>query len=455
MLNYKSFRDPHLNIFWQYEGKPHLENNITKAFINSIDSLSDDLKRKVITKLFSIDLKEGNLKVDCYLQKKPAEDRIKSFPIDNRIMFGFSPTGKCWGFSGQDTKNKKELYKAIYNELSITIKDERECKEATENEVKDYLQNKKDGSIPDGWILIYIDENPQYIIALENKLHNLNPDQINNHIEKSLLITENKSNVIYKKYSEIVDLFLTLDTFTTNQFVEYLTILGYIGLDNFIVACQSDESIREKLTIPFGEKILSQVHNGAIDKRRYNTWRCKVNYKWLGEVNLIIKSDSISLSLAFGPKQSSARSMMSEINGLELSKDHIDFLCETLHLQYKRGRNIKKSYTSYDHKIVSSIDQYIAYWKNNINLIKTCTPQEAIDLYRKLYDDKVIDEQTFLSLKEHLTGKKNPVLVIPEILLEYKWTYDEIVSLGQEGFIKSIKDKLEEALIAVNLKERI
>ena len=39
MIDYKGLRDCHLNIFWQYDGKPYLENNITKAFINSIKVL--------------------------------------------------------------------------------------------------------------------------------------------------------------------------------------------------------------------------------------------------------------------------------------------------------------------------------------------------------------------------------------------------------------------------------
>ena len=107
MIDYKGLRDCHLNIFWQYDGKPYLENNITKAFINSIDSLSDVKKKEVLFDLFGIKLKGEKIKLEFYLQKKPAVSKIKEFNEDYRLMFAFSPTGKCWGFNGQDTKDEK------------------------------------------------------------------------------------------------------------------------------------------------------------------------------------------------------------------------------------------------------------------------------------------------------------------------------------------------------------
>lgn len=113
MINYKGLRDCHLNIFWQYDGKPHLENNITKAFINSIDSLDELDKRKIFKSLFGLELEDGKLTTEFYLQKKPDSVKVRSFPENSRIMFGFSPTGKCWGFSGQDTKDEKALFEAI------------------------------------------------------------------------------------------------------------------------------------------------------------------------------------------------------------------------------------------------------------------------------------------------------------------------------------------------------
>lgn len=47
---FKKGCDKHLNVFWQYDGRPWLENNITKAFINTFESLDDDSKRHFLKK---------------------------------------------------------------------------------------------------------------------------------------------------------------------------------------------------------------------------------------------------------------------------------------------------------------------------------------------------------------------------------------------------------------------
>lgn len=44
----KNKTDKHLNVFWQYDGKPWLENNITKALINTFDSLESNSKKKFV-----------------------------------------------------------------------------------------------------------------------------------------------------------------------------------------------------------------------------------------------------------------------------------------------------------------------------------------------------------------------------------------------------------------------
>lgn len=270
MIDYKGLRDCHLNIFWQYDGKPYLENNITKAFINSIDSLSDVKKKEVLFDLFGIKLKGEKIKLEFYLQKKPAVSKIKEFNEDNRLMFAFSPTGKCWGFNGQDTKDEKALFDAIKNELSESYHDEELLINETKKAVEEYLHFQKGDSIPDGWIFVYADGRPEYLVVLENKLYNLDPTQINNHIEKSLLISSDKKPVIYKKYSEITDIFEKLNTFITDQFIEYLVLLGYCGVEDFSVACSSDPLIRKRLAIPFGKKILSFIDGGVIDERKWN-----------------------------------------------------------------------------------------------------------------------------------------------------------------------------------------
>ncbi len=448
MIDYKGLRDRHLNIFWQYDGKPYLENNITKAFINSLDSLPLKDKLLVTHELFGIDINDGNVKFEYYLQKQPSKRKVESFAIANRIMFGFSPEGECWGFAGQDTKDEKKLYEAIKRELSLEIKDEIFLAKETEKAVEEYLEGTRGDSIPDAWILIYIDKKPAYIIALENKLHKLDPTQINNHIEKSLLIRENKPEVIYKKYADIIELFKPIDSFNTNQFIEYLTILGYSGVDDFIIACSADEAIRRRLALPFGKEILSKVHDGEIDYRSWNTIRCHVSYAYLREINLVFDENAIKLSLAFGSTQSSGKKMLETINDIKLSPDHVSSFNQSFHLMYKRGKNIWNSYIDQ----TLSPNEYIHYWKKNISLIKTYTPLEAISLYKKMLDDKVISSMNFNRLKHQLTNKKNPVLVVPELVIEYGWRYEEIVEIGYDKFIDALKAKIDEALVATLLK---
>lgn len=448
MINYKGLRDCHLNIFWQYDGKPHLENNITKAFINSIDSLDELDKRKIFKSLFGLELEDGKLTTEFYLQKKPDSSKILSFPEDSRIMFGFSPTGKCWGFSGQDTKEEKALFEAIKKELSSSYADDDILLNETKKALAEYLEYKRGDSIPDGWILIYINEKPTKLIALENKLYNLDPTQINNHIEKSLFILNDKKKVIYKTYENIIDSFKPLESYATDQFIEYLTILGYSKVDDFNVACSSDESIRQRLSIPFGIKILKRMNAGEVDTRQWNTPRMHVNYEYLREINLIFDKNHIIVSLAFGSTQNSGKAMLERLTTIRLPDDHIYHFKQSFHLLYQRGKNIKSSYIDTN----LSINDYIVYWKKNIDLIKTYAPTEAISLYEKMLNDKIITKQNYDNLKQQLKNKKNSVLVVPEIIIEYGWTYEEAASFGIDSFIKELSNKIEITLSAMKLK---
>lgn len=433
MINYKGLRDCHLNIFWQYDGKPYLENNITKAFINSIDSLTDTKKKEILFSLFDIKVDGNKLDLEFYLQRKPSVSKIEEFDEDKRIMFAFSPTGKCWGFNGQDTKNDKLLFEAIKKELSETYQDEEILINETKKALNEILDSQRGDSIPDGWILVYVDDKPNYIIALENKRYNLDPFQINNHIEKSLLVSSSKKTVIYKKYRDIKDIFVKLETFVTDQFIEYLVILGYFDVDDFKVAFSSDQDIRRRLTIPFGEKILSLIGDGKIDKRSWNGVRLHVNYDYLREINLFFDEDIIKVSLAFGSTQNSGRKMLEKIDSITVSKDHLVNFKQSFHLIYYRGRIIWSSYI--DSKL--SVDDYISYLKKNFDLIKKQTPQEAIKLYEKMLNDNFITKENYNRLKNQLENKRNPVIVVPEIAIEYGWTYEEVSMMGLEALLKN------------------
>ena len=193
---------------------------------------------------------------------------------------------------------------------------------------------------------------------------------------------------------------------------------------------------------------LNKIHEGEKDHRSWNVCRCHVNYEWLREINLIFRNDTISMSLAFGSTQNSAKAMLRNIDKIDLNSDHISKLVQTFHSLYQRGRNINESYIFKE----TSLKEYVEYWKNNIDLIKTYTPSGAIDLYKKMLDDGVISIDGFKEIEKRLIGKKNPVLVVPEIILEYSWNYEEILLMKEEGFINSLKEKLSEALKTFMLK---
>ena len=53
------------------------------------------------------------------------------------------------------------------------------------SETLDIVTNRG-GSIPDAWIFVYSNSKPLYCVAMENKLHDLDPFQLRNHCEKSL-----------------------------------------------------------------------------------------------------------------------------------------------------------------------------------------------------------------------------------------------------------------------------
>lgn len=447
-MDYKGLRDCHLNIFWQYDGDPRTENNITKAFINTIDSLNSLNKKYIFKKLFGIDLPDSGVSFEYYLQSGPTFKKIEKISEDKRIMFGFCPSGKCWGFDGDDIKDEKKLKEAISKELSKKISDASILNSEVNKLLEEHLEAIRGGSRPDGWIFINIDSKPEYVIAMENKLYDLDPTQINNHIEKSLLIINNKKPVIYKKYKEILKYFDEINTYTTNQFIEYMTILGYKNVDDFIIACGADFSIRRKLAIPFGREILSNIHSGKIDKRRWNVTRCYVDYAFLREINMIFNDDCIEVSLAFGSTQNTGKKMLETIGEINISNDHISNFNQSFHLLYKRGRNIGNSYIDCPLKI----NDYISYWKRNISLIKTYTPNDAISLYEKMLKDEIMTEENFKRLKNQLTGKKNLVFVVPEINIVLKWSYDEIVSLSKELFMNNLKHRIDEILIAMKLK---
>lgn len=247
----------------------------------------------------------------------------------------------------------------------------------------------------------------------------------------------------------------------TNSFIEYMTILGYYESDSFKECFLADVSLRRRLCIHFGKGILETIKNDyavntdkglnkkGIDKRNSNIWRLRVKYRYLKEINLVFVDEKVYLSLAFGSMQNVAKDMYSNIDPERFKSIPKEMMPrQSFHLQYFRGRNIGKSYID-NKKDSCVVYEYIKYWKDNCNQIKGTKdnkPEDALYLYKKMLNEGIITE--YDEIKNRLHGKKNDVLVIPELIFEPEWSYEEIGEMGEEGFADAIKEKIN---IALNL----
>ena len=70
-----------------------------------------------------------------------------------------------------------------------------------------------------------------------------------------------------------------------------------------------------------------------------------------------------------------------------------------------------------------------------------------------MYDDGKIKKDRLDYIKERLSGKKNQILIIPEISIVFAWEYQEVSELGLEAFGEQIKDKIHIALKEMKLCE--
>ena len=452
-MNYSGLRDKHLNVFCPYGLKDssevdkiiRLENNITKAFVNTLQSLAYDDLKVVYKKLFNVDI-NSEYSYKYYLQSAPDEEIIKSIKKENRILFAFCPEGKCSAYEGCDIKDIETIKKVIIEEINNNHSEysKKEIEDELKFRIDEIIEAHDKGSIPDGWIIIQDSNKPIVAIAMENKRHDLDPFQLNNHLEKSLLLKNKKdkeNRIVYRKYSDIVESLkkCRINKYLANSFIEYLIILGYINVDNFEDACNSDKDIRCSLALAFAEEILNKLEIGKVDKRSFDTRRIKVSYDYLHEINLCFRNDCVLLSLAFGPTQNSAKHMFENINSTRLQ--NIENSRQTFHLQYNRGKNIKNSYIE-----KWNIDEYVDYWKRNISELYLRTPKEAIELYEKFYNDGIVDKEKYLLIKEILHNKKNKINIVPEILVEPYWTYEELSKMELNEFVEELRKTINEYL---------
>ncbi len=247
-------QDPHLNLFWVYGARTtdtageeinvnYLENNITKALINTVENLPSDSCRINFLKKCNVlpeDEINSSLEFDFRLQRKPDKEEVVKFLESNRILWGISPTGDTWGerFIEQiNFKDRKKSVEIIVEEIKNKfIGEDKNSEEIYKNATNIFEEikrshDRKGESIPDGWIMIYkVDRNgertPFYCIAIENKWYKLDPYQLKNHWEKSLYFSEGKTRL--SKYADIYNnmFFYSEKSSVVKNFLEYITLIG-------------------------------------------------------------------------------------------------------------------------------------------------------------------------------------------------------------------------------------
>ncbi len=249
--------DPHLNLFWVYGSRiknqtdsditnvNYLENNITKALVNTLENLPADSCRISFLKECSVlpqDALESSLEFEFRLQRKPDKNVVTSFPESNRFLWGISPTGDAWDIGKiplekMDFNNRKESIRFILEQIEDELESGNNEEDFAQKEAArlfdeiEAIQNNRGESIPDGWILIYkkyesAEREPLYCIAIENKWQKLDPYQLLNHWKKSLYHAEGKTS-----FSKFADIYKYISRYgdkspVVSHFLEYLSLVG-------------------------------------------------------------------------------------------------------------------------------------------------------------------------------------------------------------------------------------
>ncbi len=440
--------DRHLNIFWQYNGQPHLENNITKSFINTLDALSQKDKVKVIKDIFDIKLPAGEITFSYYLQTSPAKEVIEKFSKPTRLLFAFSPTGKTWGHDGIDKHDKKAIKAAIKASIEKIFAEEKD-EDYIEQLVKDELKKTEDiisnrgGSIPDAWLLIYTNKKPLYCIAMENKLYDLNPYQLNNHCQKSLFV--DKNIIIKKDYNTIISSLSKTNNFVANSFVEYMFFLGYCEVSNLKYLPTSLDEQKYKLAKKRCLKVLEEISNKKTAEK-HRSWLMKVDTdnkfnKMIG-LEVSRENNKVKLVIFISTILTSGREFYNHIKNVDytLPKSKNCEIFTQFDFQDTYSKNVNIPYPSNN-----SIRGYIEFWTHNLELLKkTTSPQERLPIFKAMLKENLINENSY---KELISKTKNHKILnpIPQFYVEYSWSLNEATKLDSENklglaFAESIRE---------------
>lgn len=447
--------DEHLNVFWNYSGSPKLENNITKAMINSLQSLCNKDKLAVINKLLEMELNFSEVDFEFYLQRKPNESLIKSIDEDNRKLLAFSPTGKAWGYGGIDINNAAEIKKTIEQSLINSGFIDDDLKNEVNSEIKRVMAivEGKGESIPDGWIIIYSRSIPVYCIALENKLYDLNPYQLRNHCKKSLFLEDlnMKKAISYRSYEEIINFMGMFNTNLIINFIQYMYILGYVKVKDLSeIPILPNKATEKKYIIERCKELLSEMGiNGEIGYHKGWCWYLAIGndlHKKVG-IDYDSEKEEIIVKMYFATTQSLAK---------ELYKKNIDKhrllninSHNSFHFQFIGiGKNVPWSYCN-NKKIT---EKHIDFWQLHYNDLKQMGKAERKELLKKMYENELFSLGDFNRLIEKSNRYENKLNVCPEIGVLFKWSLNEAKELDKISKLAlDMKAKIEEVYKIFNM----
>ncbi len=438
----KNSHDRHLNVFWQYDGRPWLENNITKAFINTFDSLSDTEKRAFLLETMNISVPATKTTYSYYLQTSPDASIIRQIPSERKLLFAFSPTGKSWGDEGIDTgdiesiKNsiRKSLYEYYTEDNSEEI--EKRIKQQLLETIQ-IIENRGD-SIPDAWIVIYQEEIPYLCIACENKLHDLDPYQLNNHCIKSLKTDTNQ--IIYSSYEKILETLQKSHSYLVDEFLRYMYYLNYWEVHSLVQLKGMDSEHITYYAERYCKDLLKNIGNRDVEWHR--GWGYKFNtsndFNRMVGLHYSEKGKFFEIRLYFGSTQKSAYALYQFIreNGYETGNRFI--LRNSFHFQYLgTGKNISDTY--YDDPSFD-INAYMDFWSNNIDSIHQSDKSERHKLLEKMKNGDIIPASEYERILQFSDSYDNKLNVCPEFGVYQIWNLDDAIALDKNSKLaESIK----------------
>ena len=476
--------DEHLNVFWPYGEVSHLENNITKALINTFISLPFEEQNLFLTKINSKPIPDGCTSFEVYLQRKPDAQIIKNIEADNRRLIAFSPTGCGRDYEGQEVfdPDDKVSKKKFMDNVRRAIKDknpqfsDKDVEKCVNEEVCKIIEIQEDrgGSIPDAWILGYNDDRkPLLCVAFENKLYDLDQNQLKNHMEKSLYLNgseEKESNCTYHTYSEILEAIYHEGEYLSEEFARYMFLLGYAKIENLSELCSAGEILKTKYAKEKCWEILECIqkkYKGTEDTVQRNSETTTNAFKksklhkgviiddrYLKEIDLDYNDNQFVLGLYFATAQTRGKDFYfncsTEEKSLEELKADEYKLC--FHFQVTGiARALREPKEYMKPADYAKLAKYISFWKSNLDKIMQTSASDRRTILELMKNEDFFTQEGYKIIEESSDNyrsqvkKSDKLYLAPEFGIIFKWSFCEAVELEKTiGFEKKIIDSINQ-----------